>query len=98
MTWTLVTSGNASIFSLVNVTTPNTASTSVAASVIARRWTAKSMSLSSTGGPSCAGARTRTICTRRARGATKSRTYTDLRAALKGTYRPALKGTFSGDP
>ena len=36
MTWTLVTSGKASTFSLVNVTAPNTATASVAASVMAR--------------------------------------------------------------
>ena len=37
MTWTLVTSGNASIFSLRKVTMPNIANASVASSVVARR-------------------------------------------------------------
>ena len=44
MTWTLVTSGNASIFSFPKVTTPKMANASVSARVAARRWTAKSIS------------------------------------------------------
>src|SRR6266540_2523868 len=50
MTWTLVTSGNASTFSLPSVSTPNTAKPNVSASVTPRRWTAKSMRRLSIGG------------------------------------------------
>src|SRR5882672_2788701 len=47
MTWTLVTSGKASIFSRPKVKTPKTTNPAVATSVKIRRWTAISMSRSS---------------------------------------------------
>ena len=47
MTWTLVTSGKASIFSLPKVKMPKTTKPAVATRVRTRRWTAISMSRSS---------------------------------------------------
>src|SRR5947209_4054157 len=50
ITWTLVTSGKDSTFSLPSVSTPKIAKPAVAISTSARRWTAKSIRRSSMGG------------------------------------------------
>ena len=75
MTWTLVTSGNASIFSLLKVKTPKIANATVADQREARRWTANIDELVRARGGRRADRAPPPICTRRARRGESKITY-----------------------